>query len=76
MKIKFNGLLEKKAGGGGCNCKRQGSSYKLTQTRMFTLPSGTKKVFYAGSVTEVSERDGEFLLSMNGEREVFTEVGE
>lgn len=76
MKVRFNGLLQKKSSGGGCNCKRQGSSYKLEHTRMFILPSGAKTTFYAGSVTEVSEQDGRFLLAMNGEREVFTEVGE
>lgn len=76
MKLIFNGLLEKKRSGGGCNCKKQGSSYNFTRTRRFILPSGAMKTFYAGSVAEVSDRDGEFLLKMNGEREVFTKVGD
>lgn len=76
MKLKFNGLMEKKPEGGGCNCKKQGSSYKFSTSRMFILPSGQSQTFYAGSVAEVSDRDGTFLLSYNGEREVFTKVGD
>lgn len=76
MKVIFNGLLEKKSGGGGCNCKKQGSAYKFNRARMFILPSGAKRTFYAGSEAEVSDKDGEFLLKMNGEREVFTKVGD
>lgn len=74
MKIKFNGLLEKKPSGGGCNCKKQVSGYSFVQTRRYILPSGQMKTFYVGSVEEVSERDGAFLLRSNGEREVFTVV--
>lgn len=75
MKVKFNGIVEKKTSG-GCNCKRQSTGYSFSNVRMFILPSGTKKTFYAGDTAEVSETDGKFLLSMNGEREVFTKVGE
>lgn len=75
MKVKFNGLVEKRTNG-GCNCKRQSTGYSFIRSKMFIMPSGAKKMFYEGSVEEVSERDGAFLLSMNGEREVFTEVGD
>ena len=77
MKIKFNGLLEKK--GSGCNCKRQSSGYGFVSSRMYILPSGQQKTFYVGNVEEVSERDGQFLLSYsvsdsNGTRKVFEKV--
>lgn len=80
MKLIFNGLLEKKSGG-GCNCKRSSSGYGFVSSRMFILPSGAQKTFYVGSVEEVSDKDGEFLLSYkttdpNGTRSVFTKVEE
>lgn len=83
MKVIFNGLLERKISGGGCNCKKQGSEYGFTTSRMYILPSGATKTFFQGKVEEVADRDGEFLLSynqapdVNGQpREVFTKVEE
>lgn len=78
MKVVFNGLLEKRSSG-GCNCKRQGNGYTFVNSRMYILPSGQTKTFYVGRVEEVSQRDGEFLLSYNasdenGVRSVFTKV--
>lgn len=78
MKIKFNGLIEKKASG-GCNCKRQNNGYSFVNSRMYILPSGQQKTFYVGKVEEVSDRDGQFLLSYsvkdsNGTRKVFEKV--
>jgi len=80
MKLVFNGLIEKK-NGGGCNCKRQNSSYGFVSSRMYILPSGATKTFYVGKEEEVSDRDGQFLLSynqapdLNGQsRDVFTKV--
>lgn len=78
MKIKFNGLIEKKVSG-GCNCKKQGNGYGFVGSRMYILPSGQQKTFYVGKVEEVSERDGNFLLSYsvtdaNGKRQVFEKV--
>ena len=82
MKLIFNGLLEKKVGG-GCNCKKQGSDYGFVNSRMYILPSGQSKTFHVGKTEEVSDRDGEFLLSynkapdLNGHaREIFTKVEE
>lgn len=77
MKVKFNGLLEKKSS--GCNCKRQSNGYGFVNSRMYILPSGIQKTFFAGKVEEVSERDGNFLLSYNvkdanGTRKVFEKV--
>lgn len=81
MKLMFNGLLEKKQSGGGCNCKRVGSSYGFVNSRMYILPSGKTVTFYVGKVEEVSDKDGRFLLSYNGapdanghSREIFTKV--
>lgn len=80
MKVVFNGLLERKQSG-GCNCKKSASGYNFVNSRMYILPSGQNKVFYVGKVEEVSERDGQFLLSYNsqdsnGIRKVFTKVEE
>lgn len=79
MKLKFNGLLEKKSS--GCNCKRQSNGYGFVNSRMYILPSGQNKTFYVGKVEEVSDSDGEFLLLYNSApdangmpREVFTKV--
>ena len=50
---------------------------------MYILPSGQTKTFYVGKVEEVSDKDGQFLLSynqapdLNGHsRDVFTKVEE
>ena len=51
MKLKFNGLLEKKSS--GCNCKRQSNGYGFVNSRMYILPSGQNKTFYVGKVEEV-----------------------
>ena len=80
MKVIFNGLIEKRVSG-GCNCKKQGNGYSFVNSRMYILPSGQQKTFYVGRVEEVSERDGQFLLSYNvndanGSRKVFTKVEE
>ena len=79
MKIKFNGLLEKHTK--GCNCKKVGNTeYGFVTQKAFFLPSGNQRVFIAGKVEEINERDGMFLLSysyddMNGaRREVFSKV--
>lgn len=78
MKVVFNGLLEKK-GGSGCNCKRKNGEYRFLNSRMYILPSGASKVFYVGKAEEVSEKDGNFLLSYsytdrNGTHSVFSKV--
>lgn len=79
MKIVFNGMLEKIRK--GCNCKKQGNTgYGFVSQRHFFLPSGAERVFIAGKVEEVNERDAQFLLSysyddLNGvRREVFSKV--
>ena len=66
MKIKFNGVLEKvrKSGCSVCGNKRK-TSYGMATSKMYFLPSGQTKTFRVGKVSEVSEEDGNFLLSYN-----------
>lgn len=74
MQIKFNGYIEvRESGCGICGTKRK-SEKSLTTHKMFILPSGKTITFYIGKAEEVSESDGQFLLSYNGEREVFTKL--
>ena len=77
MKIVFNGLLEKKSG--GCNCRKASNGYSFVNAKMYILPSGQRKTFYVGKVEEVSDKDGQFLLSYkttdaNGVRQIFSRV--
>lgn len=81
MKVVFNGTIEKKQGG-GCNCKGKVTSSSFVRSKMYILPSGQTQNFVVGQPTEVSERDGKFLLSyvykdINGDtRAIFSEVEE
>ncbi len=80
MKVVFNGILEKTSGGCiPCGAKRA-SKMHMTAMKQYILPSGVMKTFRVGRTEEVSDKDGEFLLSYmytdkNGEQKsVFTEV--
>lgn len=80
MKIVFNGVLEFKSG--GCiPCGRKRASKKsLTTKKDYILPSGRTVTFYLGRAEDVSDSDGEFLLSYNsspdlGGQKPFTKVG-
>ena len=78
MKVVFNGVLEKKSK--GCNCKGKTADASFVRTKMYILPSGKSMYFYLGKPEEVSEEDGNFLLSyiykdINGDtRAVFSKV--
>ncbi len=79
MKIKFNGVLEKRTK--GCNCKKVGNTeYGFVTQKMFILPSNTTRTFTVGKVEEVNNRDAQFLLEynyvdVNGvRRDVFSKV--
>ena len=62
MRIKFNGIIEKrKKGCPVCGGHRSDSSFQ--SMRSYILPSGITKTFRAGIAEEVSEEDGQFLLS-------------
>lgn len=67
MKIKFNGVLERVKSGGCPVCKgKRKSKYGFVTSKMYILPSGQTRTFRVGSVAEVDDRDGNFLLSYNG----------
>lgn len=78
MKVVFNGVLEKHSK--GCNCKGKKTDISFVQSKMYILPSGRSVHFYLGRPEEVSEQDGNFLLSyiykdVNGDtRAVFSKV--
>ena len=62
MKIKFNGIIEKRSK--GCPvCGKRTTDSQFQNTKMYILPSGATKTFRAGRIEEVSDEDGEFLLS-------------
>lgn len=62
MKLRFNGAQGAKVS--GCPvCGRKQTSESVTFTKSFILPSGQMKTFRTGREYEVSDRDGNFLLS-------------
>lgn len=80
MKVVFNGTIEKRTSGGGCNCKSKKTSSSFVRSKIYILPSGRTENFIVGQPKEVSERDGQFLLSyvykdVNGDsRAIFSKV--
>lgn len=81
MKVVFNGTVEKRSSG-GCSCKGKTTSSSFIRTKMYILPSGRTQNFVIGQPVELSDQDGEFLLSyiykdVNGDtRAVFSKVGD
>ena len=80
MKVVFNGIIEKRSGGCvPCGAKRATEQTMRTH-KTYILPSGATKTFFVGRETEVSDKDGEFLLGYkytdkNGQKQnVFTEI--
>lgn len=77
MKVVFKGLIETKTGGGCASCgKRAKSGNRFVTSKSYFLPSGDNKTFVMDKPVEVSERDGQFLLSYiektkDGIRKVF-----
>lgn len=61
MKVRFTGVIEKRSGGCKCRGKTSGSSF--VTSKHYILPSGVQKTFRVGVEEEVSDSDGEFLLS-------------
>lgn len=63
MKVVFNGVMEVRSGGCiPCGAKRA-SKRSMSMTKMYILPSGAIKTFRVGKAEEVSDSDGEFLMS-------------
>ena len=66
MIVVFKGVREvRKSGCSVCGAKRR-YSVPLQTAREYYLPSGITKTFRIGVEEEVSEIDGEFLLSLDG----------
>lgn len=83
MKLRFNGIMQKKSKGGCSKCgQKSATSYRMMTSKMFILPSGRNVSCIAGRVVDVSDSDASFLLSYkytdkNGEvQAVFTKVEE
>lgn len=78
MKVVFNGVMEKRSG--GCNCKGRSSEVGFVTSKSYHMPSGRQHTFFVGEPVEVSDTDGNFLLSYifkdaNGDmRAVFSKV--
>ena len=61
MKVKFNGLIEKRTKGCGV-CGARNVEMQFTVTKTYILPSGRTVTFRAGRTEEVNPSDGAFLL--------------
>lgn len=62
MKIKFNGIIEKRTK--GCHvCGKSRSDSQFQASKSYYLPSGKYKTFRVGRIEEVTDSDGAFLLS-------------
>lgn len=78
MKVVFNGTVEKKSS--GCRCKGKVTKSTFVRHKMYILPSGATQTFVLGQPVEVSDKDGEFLLTyvykdVNGDlRAIFSKV--
>lgn len=63
MKVKFNGMYQSiKKGCAPCG-HRVKTDRTFVMQKSFILPSGMTKHFHVGEIYEVSEVDGNFLLS-------------
>lgn len=61
MRIKFNGIVEKRKS--GCSaCGRSRSSSQFQTMKSYILPSGDTRTFRAGQAVELSDEDAAFLL--------------
>lgn len=61
MKVRFNGLIEKRDKGCGV-CGHKTLKTQFTVSKMYILPSGRSVTFRAGRIEEVLDSDGAFLL--------------
>lgn len=64
MKVIFNGILETKSGGCvPCGQKHSTVTRTMTTKKRYILPSGEFRTFIVGKVEDVTEQDGDFLMS-------------
>ena len=81
MHIRFKGIKKQARRGGCTSCggKRM-STFDFQREKMIIFPTGARKMFVAGEVSEVSEVDGLFLLEqgmlLNGKKENIFELVE
>lgn len=62
MKVMFNGIIEEKQK--GCHvCSGRTSHMQMMTHKSYYLPSGQQKTFRVGVAADVSDIDGEYLLS-------------
>lgn len=61
MKVRFNGLIEKRDKGCGV-CGSKNTKTHFTVSKTYILPSGRTITFRAGRTEEVNPVDGAFLL--------------
>lgn len=70
MRVKFNGLVEKRSK--GCHvCGKRSTDSQFVMKKRYILPSGRIETFRVGEEVEVSDEDGNFLMLYNG---AFTKV--
>lgn len=63
MKVVFNGVVERRKSG-GCKCRGGNKTQsRFVNRKTYIMPSGKMETFVKGQETEVSDRDGKFLLS-------------
>lgn len=64
MIVVFNGTMDNSGNSGCSSCghRRTGKTSFVT-TKRYILPSGVMQVFRAGVAVDVSDDDGQFLLS-------------
>ena len=83
MRVRFNGMfVNKSRSGGGCKCHGStigGRAFLAHKT--FILPSGLTRTFRVGEEYDVSDLDGNFLLSYSQtdkdgvRQDAFTRIG-
>lgn len=62
MRVKFNGQVEVKKS--GCNCHGNRNRKRLVYRKEFILPSGRRIIFRKNVPQDVTDAEGEFLLSL------------
>lgn len=78
MKVRFNGVIEETQK--GCHvCHGRTTHSQMTTHKAYYLPSGRRVTFRVGVPVEVSQADGEYLLTEdyklpNGKRKKVFEV--
>ena len=63
MRLRFNGIIEKRKGGCSVCGRKTSSDTAFVANRRYYLPSGRNMMFRAGSEYDVPDSDADFLLS-------------